>query len=329
MKDKKEGIHPQHTQDLVIFKSKDEQVSQEFPQYTYEIIDQENKIKLINEFKPYGGHYVLSIQLINESMASITEIKVKINYSNFLTLTRSYPPTIYVPEPIDEGEISKIVIEFDEITEKSNKQINLHFTPILLGEKGELRTIITYVNNKDYIRVLNSEPINLKLDIITIIPKIIPSSYIGEFSQIPTMKRGIKSLGIKPLGAFDSDLYFGILEDVFLRNSVQLITKDPNKRILWYFGSDLESKDDILVIGQISSNKVEIIGTSKNHHVLISILTSFSNEFKEHLVRRDIVKSLDDIYDLDCKYCGAVLPYFPNQGEEIQCIKCKYEQFIW
>ncbi|MFW9825236.1 MAG: hypothetical protein ACFFE4_20005 [Candidatus Thorarchaeota archaeon] len=329
MKEKKELVNSQGTQDLVIFKSKDKQVSEELPEYKFERIDQENKIKLLSEFKPYGGHYVLSIQLSNESRAPITEVRIKINYSNFLTLTRSYPPTIYIPEPIDEGETSKIILEFDEITEQSNKLINLHFTPTMLDEKGEIRTVTTFVNNKDYVRVLNLDPVNLKLDKITIIPKIIPSYYVGDFSKIHGMKRAIKSLGIRIQGAFDPNLYLDILEDVFIRNSLQLIAKDPNKRILWYFGSELESRDDVLVIGQISSNKVEIIATSNNHHVLISILTSFSNEFKEHLIRRDIVKRLDDIYDLDCIYCGAVLPYFPKQGEEIQCLKCNYEQIIW
>ncbi len=329
MKEKRNGISPDLTQNLVVFKSKAEKKSKEFPKYSFETFDQENKILLLHEFKPYGGHYVLSIQLVNESMAPITEVKIKTYYSNFLTLTRSYPPTIYIPEPIEEGEETKITLEFDELNERGKKQINLHFTPLFLGREGEIRSIVTFVNNKDFIRVLNSEPINVKLDNITINPKIIPSSYIGEFSQIPEMKRAIKSLGIGALGNYNSDLYFNILEQVFLRKSLQLITKDPERRIFWYFGSDLESTDDVLIIGQIASYKVEIIGTSKNHHVLISFLTSLSNEFKKQLLTREIINNLDDIHDLECKYCGANLPYFPKKGEEIQCTKCKYEQLVW
>ena len=185
------------------------------------------------------------------------------------------------------------------------------------------------MNNKDFIRVLNSGPINILLEKITINPKIIPSSYVREFSLIPGMKRAIKSLGVGSSGIYDPDLYFNLLEQVFLRNNLQLITKDPERKILWYFGSDLESRDDFLIVGQIASNKVEIIGTSKNHHVLISFLTSFSNEFKEHLLLREIVNKLEDIHDLECKSCGAILPYFPKKGEEIICTKCKYEQLVW
>ena len=329
MKDKKDGITPDPTQNLVIFKSKAERESKELPKFSFEAFDQENKIQLLHEFKPYGGNYVLSIQLLNESMAPISEVKIKISYSNTLTLKRSYPPTIYIPEPINEGETSKITLEFDEMNERSKKQINLHFTPLVLGREGELRTIVTYVNNKDFVRVLNSGPIKILLDKISINPKIIPSSYVREFSLIPGMKRAIKSLGVGSSGTYDPDLYFNLLEQVFLRNSLQLITKDPERKILWYFGSDLESRDDVLIVGQIASNKVEIIGTSKNHHVLISFLTSFSIEFKEHLLLREIVNNLEDIHDLECKYCGAILPYFPKKGEEIICTKCKYEQLIW
>ncbi|MHA2281750.1 MAG: hypothetical protein ACXAC5_12970 [Promethearchaeota archaeon] len=329
MKEKRDKINPDQAQNLVFFKNKEARESKEFPKYSFEAFDQEDKIKLLHEFKPYGGHYLLSIQLINQSMAPITKVKIKIGYSNFLTLTRSYPPTIYIPEPIEERETSKIILEFDELNERSTKQINLHFTPHLLGREGEIRTIFTYVNNKDFIRVLNSDPINIMLDKVTINPKIIPSSYIREFSQIPHMKRAIKSLGIGTLGNYDPNLYFTLLEQVFLRNSLQLIANDPEKRILWYFGSDLESRDDLLIIGQIASNKVEIIGISKNHHVLISFLTSFSFEFKEHLLSKGIANNLDDIHDLECKYCGANLPYFPEKGEEIQCTKCKYEQSVW
>lgn len=329
MKEKKDGTNPDQTQDLVIFKRKEERESKDLPKFTFEAIDQEDKIRLLNEFKPYGGHYVLSIQLLNESLAPISEVKIKIRYSNFLKLTRSYPPTIYISEPIEEVETSKLVLEFGELNERSKKQLNLHFTPLSLGNEGEIRTIVTYVNNKDFVRVLNSDPVTITLDKITINPKIIPSSYVREFSQIPRMKRAVKSLGIGTRGKNDPDLYFKLLEQVFLRNSLQLITKDPEKKILWYFGSDLESRDDVLIIGQTGANKVKIIGISKNHHVLISFLTSFSNEFKEHLLISGIVSSLDDIYDLECKYCGTILPYFPKKGEEVQCSKCKYEQLLW
>jgi hypothetical protein len=329
MPGKKQKTNPNPTQDLVIFKSKEAAKIKKPDKFTFETIDQEDKIKLLNDFRPYGGHYVLSIQLINESLAPISEVKVKISFPLFFTITRSYPPTIYIPECFEEEGCSKVNIEFDELNERSSKQINLHFTPVSLGNEGEIRTIVTYVNNKDYVRVIDSNPVSIILDKITINPKIIPSSYIREFSQIPGMKRAIKSLGVGMLGKGEPELYFNILEQVFLRNNLQLLAKDTDKRILWFFGADLESRDDVLVVGQIVSDKVEIIATSKNHHILISFLTLFSNEFKELILRRKLVASLDKIFDLECKYCGAILPFFPKKGEEIVCSKCNYEQIVW
>lgn len=317
------------TQDLVIFGNKNATKVKKADKLTFETIDQEDKIKILNDFYPYGGHYVLSIQLLNESLAPISDVKVKLSFPLFFSITRSYPPTIYIPEPFEEDGLSKINIEFDELNERSSKQINLHFTPVSLGEEGEMRTVLTYINNKDFVRAINSDPLKLSLDVITIIPKIIPSSYIKEFSQIPGMKRAIKSLGVGILGLSEPGLYFNILEQVFLRNHLQLIAKDVNRRVLWYFGADLESRDDVLVIGQIVSEKIEIIATSKNHHLLISLLTSLSNELKEHILRRELVPSSDHIYDLECKYCGAILSRFPNKGEEISCSKCNYEQIVW
>ena len=38
-----------------------------------------------------------------------------------------------------------------------------------------------------------------------------------------------------------------------------------------------------------------------------------------------------EIYEreLECKYCGNILPYFPGKGKTIECNKCNYEQIIW
>jgi hypothetical protein len=329
MPGKKQKKESKPTQDLVIFKNKDAAKTKKADKITFEKIDQEDKIKLINDFRPYGGHYVLSIELLNESLAPISEVKVKISFPPFFSITRSYPPTLYIPESYKEEGLSKVNIEFDELNERSSKKLNLHFTPLSLGNEGGIRTIVTYVNNKDYVRVIDSDPVSIHLDNITINPKIIPSSYIREFSQIPGMKRAIISLGVGILSNVDTRFYFNILEQVFLRNSLQLIAKDADNKILWFFGSDLESRDDVLVVGQVVSDKIEIIATSKNHQVLISFLTLFSKEFKEQILIRELVTSLDQIYDLECKYCGAILSSFPKKGEEITCSKCNYEQIVW
>ncbi len=256
-------------------------------------------------------------------------MKIKIKFPGFFTFSRCYPPTINIPAIKTENNLKLITLEFDELNEKSNKEIHLHFTPISLDNSGELRTIVTYVNNKDTIRVLDSRPTEITIDNITIEPKVVPSSYIRDFSLQPGIKKAIRSMGVGIKRPLDPDLLFEILEQLFYVRNFQLVTKDHNKKILWYFGTESLIKQDFLVIGQIISNKIEIIISSLNHYLVISLLTQISNDFKIHLISNRFVKSKDDIYDLECRNCGAIFPYFPQKKEPVVCKNCNYEQVIW
>jgi hypothetical protein len=120
-----------------------------------------------------------------------------------------------------------------------------------------------------------------------------------------------------------------MLQQLFLIYNFQLVAKDVDKRILWFFGTESLLKIDILAIGQIKSNKIEIIASSSNHYLLISFLTQISKDFKEYLLSNGIIKSKDNVFDLECKNCGAVLTYFPNKNQVIECKNCNYEQIIW
>ncbi len=329
MTDKEGKSDSDSAQKLVLFKNKNEIKVKELPKYAFERFDQEDKIKLITQPKSSGAGYSYSIQLQNESSAPISEVKIKISYPDFLSITGFYPPTTKLPKTSKDKGTSIIRVEFDEVNERSSKRIDLRFTPLLLGNEGEIRTMVTYVNNKDYVRVLDSKPVKIKLGKININPKIVPSSYIREFSQISDIRKGIISFGVGVENSIDPDFFFNLLNQILLKNHLQLIAKDLTKKILWFFGTDLESREDILIIGQIISAKVEIIGTSLNHNVLISFLTLLSNEFKEYLVIREIVKTPNQIYNTKCKYCGTVLPSFPEKGEEIECKKCNNKQVVW
>jgi hypothetical protein len=314
--------------DLVFFKSKEDYQSKTIDKYSFEKVDQEDKIKLVNNFQPFEGHFRYSILIYNQSPAPITELKIKVKIPQFLTLSRCYPPTITIPPMVTNKDSNQLTLEFDELNEKSNKQIHLHFMPNALDREGEIRTIVTYVNNKDTIRVLDSRPAEIIVDKITIEPKVVPSSFIREFSQTPGIKKVIKSMGIETDHHIDPDIYFDLLEQIFLFNNFQLVAKDSQKKILWYFGTELLTKEDILAIGQIVSNKVEIIASSFNPYLLVSFLTMFSKDFKEGVILNRIVNSKDMIFDLECKYCGAILPYFPDKGNTIECSKCNNKQIV-
>jgi len=314
---------------LVILKGASGKKKSDESTYAFESVDQEKKIKLAHELVPFSSGYRYSVLLINDSLAPITEIKARIKIPEFLKLTRISPSTISIISNLDESGANLLNFEIDELSETSRKQINFYFNPLPQNNKGEINTYITYVNNKDFVRVLNSDDKKIAITLPKIQSKVIPSSKISEFLKIEGIKKAVKSLGIAAQNKADLDLYFNHIEQLLHMHKFQLITKDDKKRIAWFFGTDWNSKQDILVIGQIVSDKVEFLAGSKLHPVLISLLTMLSADYKKRLQSIGIVKSIDQIYDLECKYCGAIFDRFPAKGESIDCKNCHREQKIW
>ena len=314
---------------LVILKGAPGKQKSDESTYAFESVDQEKKIKLAHELVPFGAGYRYSVLLINDSQAPITEIKARIKIPNFLTLSRISPPTIPIIPNHDESGAKQLNFEIDELSETSRKQINFYFNPLPQNNKGELNTYITYVNNKDFVRVLNSDDKKIVITLPKIESKVIPSSKISEFLKIEGIKKAVKSLGIAAQKKADLDQYFNHIEQLLSMHKFQLIAKDDKKRIAWFFGADSISKQDILVIGQIVSDKVEFLAASKLHPILISLLTMLSTDYKKRIQNIGIIKSIDQIYDLECKYCGAIFERFPAKGESIECKNCHREQTIW
>jgi len=329
MAKKENDNKPLQAHDLVFFKVKEDIQTKELDKYTFEKVDQEDKIKLATDYRPFASHFQYSILIDNQSLAPITELKIKIKFPVFFTLVRCYPPTISIPHLKSENNIVHINLEFGELNEKSKKQIHLHFTPNSLDITGEIRTIVTYVNNKDTVRVLDSRPSEIHINKINIEPKVVPSSFIREFAQKPGIKKVIRSMGVGIKHIVDPEIYFEILEQLFFKQNFQLVAKDVNKRILWYFGTESNTMEDILAIGQILSNKIEIIASALNHSLLVSFLSQISNVFNDYLISNGILKSKDDVYELECKNCGAIFPYFPQKSESIECKNCNFSQIVW
>jgi hypothetical protein len=326
---KKDVIKESKIHGLVILKGAPAKEKSDESTYAFESVDQENKIKLTHELVPFGASYRYSILLVNESLAPITEIKIRIRFPEFLTLTRISPTTISINHQPEESGAKQLNLEIDELSETSKNQTNLYFKPILLNKQGELRTNITYVNNKDFIRVLDSDPADINIVEPEIEGKIIPSSNIAGFLKTNGIKKAIKSLGIATKENQNVDIYFGQIEQLLNLHKFQLITKDENKKIAWFFGMDLNTKEDILVIGQIVANKIEFLAASQHHPVLISLLAILSNEFKKRILSIGKIESMDSIYELECKFCGGVFDRFPSKGEAIECKNCNRAQIIW
>ncbi len=323
-----QGEHSVH--DLVLFKIKESSKTNEKDSYSFECVDQENKVKFRTELAPFMGNYRYSVLITNDSEAPVSEIKIRIRFPHFLQLNRATPNTIRVENLKEiEKNIMQFNVEFDELAESSNKQLNFFFTPLTLNNKGDLNSYLTFVNNKDFVRVLNSEPLEIKINPININPKIVTSEIVGTFLKIKDIKKAIKSIGIGMDSDPNFDLLFNHVEQVIRAHNFYLIVKDPIKKISWFYGSEIESKEDVLVIGQIVSNKVEFLAASKNHPILVSILTELTTDFKKRILSMALIKSLDQTHDLECKFCGTPLPIFPKKGETIECKACKEEQVVW
>ncbi len=324
------------TQDLILFRELSAKDSKDIEAEPQQYVDQEDKIHLVYKLVPFGGNYLYSLLIMNESTAPITEVKIRIIIPEFFELCRSTPPTLTIESLESEDESNDEIIrenqvkmEFELLKENSQKQINLYLCPLSLEKKGQLRSFITFVNNADYIRAIDTDSINIELNPYSIERKIIPRSEIKRFLEKPWIKKANKSIGIGIDGIFDENYFFDQIVKTIQDNNFQLIQKNQSNKISWFCGTDLVSGNDILVIGQIVAGKIEWLAASSNPHLLISVLTNFVNIFVSEMMELGHISSQDQVFSLECKYCGNTLPNFPGKGKTIECKRCNYEQIIW
>lgn len=330
MSDEKNPDDDNKISDLVSFRDEPTPKGLRKEIISFEQIDQENKIKLIHELKPFGSLYRYSSLIANQSKAPIKEVKIKIRFPDFLDLMRSDPPNMILdPLNVEEDEDKQVRIKFNDIAPESHRQINIFLSPLDLEAEGEIRSYVTFVNNKDFVRALDSKPILIMFTPFSIERNIVPSSHITPFSKSTENAKAIKSIGVGVDDQFNPDFYFAYLCQAVQDQNFQLITINEEKRVVWYFGVDLVSSDDILIIGQIVQNKIEWIAVGKNPHLLISLLSKISSQFCTSMVIAGVIESIDRIYDLECKYCGTPLSYMPEKGVAITCLKCNNSQVVW
>ncbi|MBY9011441.1 MAG: hypothetical protein KGD70_03625 [Candidatus Lokiarchaeota archaeon] len=336
MSKKKIDQDSEDAHELILFRELSAKDSIKFEDEPLQYVDQEDKINMVYKLIPFGGNYLYSLVIKNQSADPITEVKISIIIPEFFKLCRSTPPTLTIESLESEDESNNEVIEekqvkmeFELLNGDSQKQINLYLRPVLLEKKGKIRSFITFVNNKDFVRAIDTDTINIELNPFSIERKIIPRSEIKRFLEKPWIKKANKSIGISYDGIFDENYFFEQIIKTIQDVNFQLILKNQTNKISWFCGTDLVSGNDILVIGQIIEGKIEWLAASSNPHLLISVLTHFVNLFKHEMLQIGRISSEDQIYSLECKYCGNTLPYFPGRGKSIECNKCNYEQIIW
>ena len=293
-----------------------------------EDVDQENKIKISSEITPYGACYRYSLLLINESSAPVTEFRVRLKLPNLFDLTRHYPPSlILASSKIETGE-TQINFELSELNGESKQQINFYTSPTTIETKGEITAAASYINNKGFIRAINVKPKIIQNKSIKFEEKTIPSEDIGIFLRRNDINKAMISLGVGVKKKPNLALFFNHITQLIKLHNFKLIAKDEKNRIAWYFAQELESNEDILVIGQIVANKVEFLAATVNPTVLTTLMINLSIDFKKSITSTGYV-AIDQIYNLECKFCGNILPSLPKKGDSIICQKCNNEQVIW
>ncbi len=328
--------NPYKIQQLVLFKDKEdylEKVKKE-KDYKFGTDEQEDKIQIKYELRPVGRYYRYSVMIINSSKASINEGKIKIMLPIFMELYRHTPPTLET-EIIEKEEI-EVKIKLDQIEGNSSKQINLYLIPLMVDKTGEIRSILTFINNKDLVRVINANPIEIYIPELVIEGLIIPSSKIPEIYQDKDFKKTMISIGAPTKRAKDLNDYLEKMETKLKHLKFQYITRDIKNNVIWYYGKcwnkariETTHQHDVLLIGQIISGKIEFLLMCKNQDYLVSLSTLIFREFSFLIMREGTPTSNKLILILECKSCGVVLPYLPKKGEEITCNKCQYKQIIW
>ena len=339
MERKNKDKNQKNPHELILFNEDMGKVSKSFEPEPLEYVDQEDKIKMVYKLVPFGGNYLYSLLITNQSDDPITKVKIRIIFPGFFKLCRSTPPTLILESleseedesDSDQTEIEQqqVVMEFESLEKNSKKQINLYLCPLFLEEKGAIRSFVTFINNADFVRAIDTDGIPIQFDPFSIERKIIPTSEIKQFLEKPWIKKAIKSIGIGLDNQLDENYYFEHINKIIEAHNFQLIMNVQKNKISWFFGTDLVSGNDALIICQVSGHKIEWLAASSNPHLLISLLTKFITVLESEMITLGHIASKEQIYTLECKYCGNTLAYFPLKGESIECNNCNYEQIVW
>ncbi|MFW9830010.1 MAG: hypothetical protein ACFFEY_20750, partial [Candidatus Thorarchaeota archaeon] len=194
----------------------------------------EETISIETKLSSIGAYYNCSVMIKSQNPIPILRSKIRVLYPNFLEYSRSFPQTISVlsQSNIEGEDIKKLDIEINYIKQISSRKIQLHFAPSSLVGYGDFMILMAYEKPNGEIRVIKSEPIDIQIDKVEISPKVILSSEIREFSQLPGMKRIYYSLGIGTNKKLNIDKILDDMKNFFQFHSFQLITKDPDRGIL-------------------------------------------------------------------------------------------------
>ncbi|MHA1821545.1 MAG: hypothetical protein ACTSU2_00185 [Promethearchaeota archaeon] len=308
--------------------SKAEQLEQIYMTKQKEFIKSESKersqddlIGLMVKLGYVGANIRLTIKITNASELPITELLIKLNFADNIEFLKTKPN---YEAKIENNTLS---IKLPDLKGKKAIGFYVYFKLISLGH-GIISGKFQYVNYQDYVRFILIDNFEYNLKPPKIIEADIPTFEIEKYSSQKGMKKDIRSFGkpdqMKELTAFNH------VQQIVESYGFKLINKveKEDSLIAWYFGQTESLDNDVLIVGQVYNNKIEFFAASLNPLILSSLLVAFSIDLKKRLLTSGVVSSEEEIYDLYCKNCNGVLPYFPRPGEVVVCKYCGTENIV-
>lgn len=283
---------------------------------------QEDLVKLIVKLGYVGSNIKVGIEIINNSDSSINEVNIKILYSNI--------KLFYIKPKHEYNSLeSGISIRFPNIKSKEKYVLDIFFKPEEVGI-GEIKGQFQYVNFKDFVRFIRIEKLFYDITPPSVVSKEISLDEIQAFNKKKENKKDIRSYGLpdklSPMGAFNH------LIQIIRSYNFKLVERSekPNNLISWFFGqTEIDDQElEILIVGQIVNSKIEFFASSQNEQIISAFLTAFSIDLKKRIINSRVVGDENEIFDLYCKNCSGVLPFFPPVGKTVECIYCKFENFV-
>lgn len=276
---------------------------------------QEDLIRLEVHLSYTGSNIRIALSISNNSDKSITEVTIKLIYSETLEFSH------VTPEFESSILSSGLSINLPNLMSNSKTSLKIYFKSETLG-MGSIKGQLQYVNYQDFVRFIRIEPLYYDLNPPSIIPLNVSKLTLENFSKMDGLKKDIRSYGLPD--NINPKVVFNHIMSIIEHYNFQLISKieEKDQYIAWYFGQTTDKENNIMVVGQIVNKKIEFYASGFKEQLLSALLTGFSVNIKKRLVNSRAVESEDEIYELYCKKCGGVLPYFPKPAEPIKCKWC-------
>ena len=286
-------------------------------------------VSITREYEFIGGQIRFKVALKNNTRTPLTVFKI-----NF-TIPDALKWTTHVPNYVRKGDS----ILIPKIGKEEKKVISLYLEPINCMESPINATVI-FSDAKD-----NPQAITMKPKMISI---SCPMFFTEESVNLARVKNLHLKLSHRDIKVFpiknpkNTSILYELIVSTLENHHIKLIFKVFSEKDkfgeAWYYG--LTKKTENRVITHIKLNSkdklLEFEVSGDNEEQITSFLAEIGNELRQQLIKKKIISSEDNFYDInvsvlncECPFCvepfsvGLVQKF--NEGKSIKCKSCGTE----